>query len=133
MKQPVRLLKINYSHKKCAWRESNPRQTRFRKPPLYPTELQAHICLFNFIFNGDGSVRQPASIAYATLLRCLNSTSELSLLGLPIARREALSYKRIFVYLIVFLMETAPFGNLLVLLTQHYFMIIHQNFMKLIN
>ena len=24
----------------CAWRESNPRQTRFRKPPLYPTELQ---------------------------------------------------------------------------------------------
>ena len=68
MKQPVRLLKINYSHKKCAWRESNPRQTRFRKPPLYPTELQAHICLFNFIFNGDGSVRQPASIAYATLL-----------------------------------------------------------------
>lgn len=28
--------------KKCAWRESNPRQTRFRKPPLYPTELQAH-------------------------------------------------------------------------------------------
>ena len=35
--------------KKCAWRESNPRQTRFRKPPLYPTELQAQICLFNFI------------------------------------------------------------------------------------
>lgn len=28
-----------------AWRESNPRQTRFRKPPLYPTELQTHPCL----------------------------------------------------------------------------------------
>ena len=28
-----------------AWRESNPRQTRFRKPPLYPTELQTHSCL----------------------------------------------------------------------------------------
>ena len=30
----------------CAWWESNPRQTRFRKPPLYPTELQTHILFF---------------------------------------------------------------------------------------
>ena len=37
---------IDEKNKKCAWRESNPRQTRFRKPPLYPTELQAQI-LFN--------------------------------------------------------------------------------------
>ena len=29
--------------KKCARWESNPRRTWFRKPPLYPTELQAHL------------------------------------------------------------------------------------------
>ncbi len=69
MKQLVRLLqKQSYKNENCAWRESNPRQTRFRKPPLYPTELQAQICLFNCIFDGDGSVRQPANIANATLL-----------------------------------------------------------------
>lgn len=35
----------NMSLQKCGWRESNPRQTRFRKPPLYPTELQPHILI----------------------------------------------------------------------------------------
>lgn len=30
-----------------ARRDSNPRQTWYRKPPLYPTELRAHIDIFS--------------------------------------------------------------------------------------
>ena len=37
-----------YRKSKWAWRESNSRQTRFRKPPLYPTELQTRNNIFNF-------------------------------------------------------------------------------------
>ena len=42
------------------WRESNPRQTRFRKPPLYPTELQSHL-LFNYITK-TAPLEKPACI-----------------------------------------------------------------------
>ena len=45
--------------KKCAWWESNPRQTRFRKPPLYPTELQTHVYI---IILQMAPLRQPARL-----------------------------------------------------------------------
>ena len=67
-KSPVRLYRL---HKKRTskeilfiwpWRESNPRQTRFRKPPLYPTELQSHF-LFNFITK-TAPLEKPACICH---------------------------------------------------------------------
>ena len=70
----------------CAWRDSNPPLTEFRKLPLYPNELQAHSMKFFNCYSASSAVvmllRLQQTFAVVMLLRLQQTFAVVMLLRL---------------------------------------------------